>query len=321
MALHPALQQIADAITQSGAPRLDQMSLADARAFGPGWAAELGGKGPDVERIEDVTIAVRHGNIAGKLYVPSGQLRALIVYFHGGGWVLGDVPSYDPVARVVATETKCAVLMVEYRLAPEFPFPAGLEDCCDATAWASVNIEPPLPLVVMGDSGGGNLAAVVAQRARQAGPSIDAQILVVPNLDAACDTASYKEIWESPLFGGQSMEWFLNFYQPNRDARLIPDISPIRAESLAGLPPSIVVTTEHDPLRDEGDTYASALRAAGVRVVHYHLETISHGFLSMPGVFDVPKRTMRQVGNDLESLLAGGSPEDRTFATLPPADG
>lgn len=318
--LHPVLQQIADQTVSSRAPRIDELSLEQARAIGPAWAEQLSGSGPDVARAEDVSIRVRHGSIAGRLLVPSGPLKAFIVYFHGGGWVLGDITTYEPVGRVVAVEAGCAVLLVEFRLAPEFPFPAGLEDCQDAVEWAQDNaanlIGRQLPLVLMGDSGGGNLAAVVAQASRGAARKIGAQVLIYPNTDTAPTTASFVEFWDSPLFAGRSMEWFWSRYQPDLAARRLPSISPLRATDLSGLPPTIVVTAEHDPLHDEGKAYAAAMRAADVPVVHHDLETLAHGYFSMTAIFDAPHRTARRIGQDLELLLAGAQPKDRSFATL-----
>jgi acetyl esterase len=314
--LHPALKLLAEATVASGAPRIDQLSLQDARASGLVWAEQLGGKGPAVERVEDLGISVRHGTITGRLYVPAGPLKAFIVYLHGGGWVLGNVEIYDSVARMVAVEGGSAVLLVEYRLAPEAPFPAGVEDSVDAVGWASAHCKAllgrQLPLVVMGDSAGGNLAAVVAQQARNAGSAhIAAQILIYPNTDADPTTPSFREFWEGPLFAGRSMEWFWSRYVPDPKTRLVPEVSPLRAADLAGLTPAIVVTAEFDPLRDEGEAYAAAMRAAGVRVVSYRLDGLSHGFFGMLGVFDEPARVMRRVTGELELLLADGSAATR----------
>jgi acetyl esterase len=307
--LHPALKQLAEATAASGAPRIDQLSLEEARSYGLVWAQQLGGTGPAVERVEDLAIPVRHGSIAGRLYVPAGPPKALIVYLHGGGWVLGNIDIYDSVARMVAVEAACAVLLVEYRLAPEAPFPAGVQDSLDAVTWASAHrrtlLGRDLPLVVMGDSAGGNLAAVVAQQARKVGPAdIAAQILIYPNTDADPTTRSFQEFWDGPLFAGRSMEWFWSRYVPDATTRLLPEVSPLRAANLAGLPPAIVVTAEHDPLRDEGEAYAAAMRAAGVRVISYRLDGLSHGFFGMLNVFDEPARAMRRIANELEQLLA-----------------
>lgn len=318
--LHPALQAMVDATIAAGTPPLDELNLEQARALGPEWGRPLSGDGPEVARVADVSISVRHGTVPGRLFIPHGPLQALVVYFHGGGWVLGDIFTYDPIARLVATEMGCALLLVDYRLAPEHPFPAGVEDCVDALRWAAEHGEAltgqALPLVVMGDSGGGNLAAVTAQLTRSDGPVIAAQVLVVPNIDAIPATESYREIWDFPLFGGRSMEWFWSKYQPDPDKRLVPEISPIRATSLAGLPPAIVITAEFDPLRDEGRAYVEAMRAAGVTVAHYFLDSLNHGFLNFGAVFDAPSRVMARAGKDLGRLLAGETPEDLTFSAL-----
>lgn len=273
------------------------------------WAQQLAGTGPAVDRVEDVSIEVRHGVIPGRLYVPGGDLQALIVFLHGGGWVLGNVAGYDSVGRMVADEMCCAVLMVEYRLAPEAPFPAGLEDSIDAVVWAAANckalLSRDLPLVLMGDSAGGNLTAVVTQHARKSGrSSLAAQILICPNTDAEpAAHPSFQEFWDAPLFAGRSMQWFWSKYVSDPRLLLEPEISPLRARSFAHLPPAIVVTTEHDPLRHEGEAYAQALKEAGVPVISYRLEGLHHGFFGMLGVFDEPYRAARRLGQELKSLL------------------
>ncbi len=304
--LHPALRSLAQHVIDAKVQPIAKLSLEEARALSAS-AVQLSGPGDPMSDLADVDIPVRHGTIAGRLLIPNGPVQAFVVYFHGGGWVLGSIESYDPVARMVATELRCAVLLVEYRLAPQFPFPAGLQDCLDALVWASQASTKltgsPLPLVVMGDSAGGNLAAVSALHARTEGPVIEAQILIVPATDATPTTASYHEVWHSPLFGGRSMEWFWSKYQPDPSLRLIPEISPARSDSLANLPPTIVITTEHDPLRDEGRAYVDAMRVAGNRVVHRHYEDLSHGFLNLAGLFNEPRRVMAQVGVDLAGLL------------------
>jgi acetyl esterase len=269
----------------------------------------MGGTGPPVERVEDVAISVRHGSVFGRLFTPASPHNALIVYLHGGGWVLGDISSYDAVGRLLAAETGQPVLFVDYRLAPEAPFPAAVEDSIDAVAWASKNVKElvgrDLPLVLLGDSAGGNLAAVVAQQANKTGqPRIAAQVLLYPCTDAEPTTASFREFWDAPLFAGRSMEWFWSRYVPDPQARLVPEVAPLRATSLAGLPPAIVVSVENDPLRDEGEAYAQALRAAGVEVVSYRLDGMAHGFLVMQALFDEPARVVRRVGQELDGLLA-----------------
>lgn len=319
--LHPALQALAQAAREQGAPRIDQMTVAEARGLSQAYASHLSGTGPAMARVEDVEIPVRHGAIGGRLFVPEGPATALVLFFHGGGWVLGDLESYDPVGRLVAEEMACAVLLVDYRLAPEHPFPAGLEDCIDAISWApgalgELGLAGDLPLAIMGDSGGGNLAAAAAQQLRGRDVAIAAQVLIVPNLDAEPDTESFAEVWDSALFGGRSMEWFWSKYHADPAGRLQPAISPLRASDLGGLPPAIVVTAEHDPFRDEGRAYAEAMRAAGVRVQHIYLDTLSHGFLNMAAVFDAPARVVRQIGHDLVDMMAGKSVQDRSYSSL-----
>jgi acetyl esterase len=201
-----------------------------------------------------------------------------------------------------------------------------VQDSIDAVAWASTHrralVGRDLPLVVMGDSAGGNLAAVVAQQARKEGlTDLAAQILIYPNTDADPTTPSFQEFWDSPLFAGRSMEWFWSRYVSDPKARLVPEVSPLRAASFAGLPPAIVVTAEHDPLRDEGEAYAAAMRGAGVRVISYRLDGLSHGFFGMLNVFDEPGRAMRRIANELEPLLASGFAATQASPSTPPERG
>jgi acetyl esterase len=300
---------MADAAVAAGGPRFEELTVENAREMARQWTRHLGGSGPAVEQVTDLQVPVQHGSIPARLYVPAGPLKALIVYFHGGGWVLGSVDEFDFLGRNVAQGAACAVLSVEYRLAPEHPFPAGLEDCVDSVAWASAQLESllgrNLPLVVMGDSAGGNLAAAVAQQARDAGRShIAAQVLIYPNVDCDPTTGSFLEFWDCPLFAGRSMQWFWSRYVTDPRKLLLPEVSPLRATNFAGLPPTIVVTAEHDPVRDGAEAYAAALRAAGVRVISYRMEGLSHGFFSMLTVFDEPRRVVERIAGELEQLLA-----------------
>ena len=264
------------ALAESGLPPLHELSPQEARAAGAGMTA-LYGRGPEMLRVEDVD--------CGRLLVPGERVRGVIVYYHGGGWVLGTVDQFDALGRRLAARTGCAVVLVDYRLAPEHPYPAAVEDAWSALEWTAAHLEEiagdPVPLIVAGDSAGGCLAAVVAQRAREVGPEIALQVLVYPVTDCDLDRGSYLEPENQLVVGRDTMKWFWDLYAPDPAVRSRPDASPLRAADLAGLPPAIVLTAQYDPLRDEGKAYAERLAQAGVRVEHRHFDDQMHTFFML----------------------------------------
>jgi acetyl esterase len=283
--------QVLEMLAEAGAKPIHELSPDEARA----QAKELGAlvpPGPDVARVEDVAVATGDGaEITVRLLVPAGPLNGIITYFHGGGWVIGDIDGYDPLVRKLATTTGCAVANVEYRLAPEHRYPTAADDCTTAFEWVAANVErivgdapvpSPVPLVVAGDSAGGNLAAVVARRVRDGGgPAIAMQVLVYPVADADLDTASYVDAENQLLLTRDAMAWFWDHYVPDASRRSEPDASPLRAGDLSGLPPALVLTAEYDPLRDEGEAYAAALHEAGVTTELERVPGQMHGFFSI----------------------------------------
>ena len=263
-------------LTDSGLPPLHELSPQEARAAGAGMA-ELYGRGPELLRVEDVD--------CGRLLVPTERCRGVIVYYHGGGWVLGALDQFDALGRRLAAGTGCAVLLVDYRLAPEHRYPAAVEDAWTALRWAAANMEEiagrPVPLIVAGDSAGGCLAAVVAQRSREAGLQIALQVLVYPVTDCDLERDSYLDPSNQLIVGRDTMAWFWDHYAPDPEASSNPEASPLRAHTLAGLPPAVVLTAQYDPLRDEGEAYAERLAQDGVRVEHRRFEGQMHGFFTM----------------------------------------
>jgi acetyl esterase len=234
-----------------------------------------------MKSVEDITVAGGAGELAARVYRPDapGPLPT-VVLFHGGGWVIGDLETHDALARSIARDSRAVVVSVDYRLAPESPFPAAVEDALAATRWATDHLDElggTDVLAVAGDSAGGNLAAVVAQELRT---SVSAQLLIYPATDVAGDHASRTENGTGYFLETPTMEWFFTSYAGHVtevDARL----SPILADDLAGLPPAVVVTGEFDPLRDEGEAYAAALTAAGVPVRARRFDGMVHGFIDM----------------------------------------
>ena len=258
---------------------LHELSPSEARAAGAALI-ELHGRGPEMLRVEDVD--------CGRLLVPAERCRGVIVYYHGGGWVTGGLDEFDALGRRLAQRTGCAVVLVDYRLAPEHRYPTAVEDAWSALVWTAANLEGiagrPVPLIVAGDSAGGCLAAVVAQRARAAGPEIALQLLVYPVTDCDLDRDSYLDPSNQLIIGRAAMAWFWDHYAPDPSVRSRPDASPLRAQSLAGLPPAAVLTAEHDVLRDEGEAYARRLAQDGVRVQHKRFDGEMHGFFTLPGL-------------------------------------
>ena len=287
MPLHPTIAALLAQFAAAGRPALSAGTPEDARALMAG-ARSAYGHGPALARVEPVTVATRHGSIPARLYADADSADGLVVYFHGGGWVVGGLDDFDAMARVLAHRSRCAVLLVDYRLAPEFPFPAAVEDAVDAVLWASANMRDlaggAARLVVAGDSAGGNLAAIAAAELRGR-VAIALQLLIYPVTDGDFDTPSYREFGTGSLLTRQDMQWFFGHYAPGvprTETRLHPNA---RAD-LAGLPAAHVVTAEYDVLRDEGEAYARRLTQAGVPATLRRYDGLPHGFVRMHNLVD-----------------------------------
>ncbi len=303
MPLDPQLQQFIATVAEAGAPRYYSLSVQDARALSAAGATRIP-PGPEVAYVRDLQITVRDGAVPARLYEPDGA-TATIVWFHGGGWVLSSLESHDAMCRILADESGVRVLSVAYRLAPEFQFPTPLNDGWDALCWAADEYGSQ-PLVVGGDSAGGNLAAVCAVRARDAGgPSLALQVLVYPVTDSDFENESYVVHGDAGLLvGKREMQWFFDHYVPEGVDPAHAEISPLRTPDLSGLPAAIVITDEYDPLRDEGVAYAARLREAGVEVTARHYEDMMHGFFSYVGFFNGGEAAVRWAGAQLKAALA-----------------
>jgi acetyl esterase len=274
-------------------------------------AAMPGSVGPveEVARVEDRTLPGPAGEIPVRIYAPS-QARRLpaLVYFHGGGFVIGSLDTHDGTCRSLANAIGCCVVSVDYRLAPEHKFPAGPEDCYAATRWVAekggeIGVDSSR-VAIGGDSAGGNLTAVVALMARdRRGPSLCHQLLVYPVANHAFDTASYAENEKGYLLSREMMRWFWNHYLGSPEHGKHPYASPLRAESLAGLPPAHVVTAEFDPLRDEGEALAARLRREGVPTTHVRYPGMIHGFFSMTAMIDAAKRAVAEAASAVRANL------------------
>ncbi len=300
------LQQMAEA----GMPPLNEMSPADARQAAEGFRA-LAGEPETVADVTDRTIPGPGGDIPVRIYTPAGGGTALgcLVYYHGGGWVLGDIEGVDTICRAVANRAGCKVISVEYRLAPEHKFPAPFDDCYAALEWvaangASIGVDSS-KLAVGGDSAGGNLAAAVALKARDAGgPALRHQLLVYPVTNHDYGTESYSVNGDGYLLTLDMMTWFWDHYLSSAEDGRNPLASPLAAADLSGLPPAFVITAEFDPLRDEGEAYAAKLVDAGVKVSHQRFDGQIHAFWQMPGVFPAALAAADQAAGHLKAAFA-----------------
>lgn len=265
---------------EASLPAYSELTPAQARAQNEAGVAGVAGAPTPVAFVRDETIA----GVPVRRYDPRPQAELhTLVYLHGGGWVVGSLETHDSTCRALAARTPCRVIAVDYRLAPENPFPAGLED-----AWAvlrAVAAGMPGPVAVAGDSSGGNLAAVVAVRARDAGIPLALQVLIYPVTDADQTTRSYREYGAGHGMSRDDMEWFWHHYMGDRD-RFHPEASPLRQASLAGVAPAFVELAEYDVLHDEGLAYARRLQEAGVPVQVVEQAGMLHGFIRQAGVFD-----------------------------------
>jgi|CXWL01.1.fsa_nt_gi acetyl esterase len=285
MPIDPGVQSLLEQAAAMNLPSYDTLEPAQARAM---YKLARGGAPPEpVDRVEERTIPDPGGEIPVRVYAPaSAKALPALVYYHGGGFVIGDLDTHDGLCRVLANRAQCCVISVDYRLAPESKFPAAADDGYAAAAYvhahpAEFGIDPAR-MAVGGDSAGGNIAAVVALMARdRGGPPIVYQALIYPVTNHNFETASYRDNAEGYFLTTNTMRWFWGHYLNSADDGANPYASPLRAASVAGLPPALVITAGFDPLRDEGESYADRLRAAGVTVKHSSYPGMVHGFAHM----------------------------------------
>ena len=304
VALNAQARTLIATMESSGLPKLYELSPEEARA----QAAELNaliGPGPDVDRVSEITIPTPTGGVGGRMYEPA-EAPGTVVWFHSGGWVIGDLESHDSMCRLMAVSSGCRVLAVDYRRAPEHRFPAALEDCWDALRYAAAE-HGARPLVVGGDSAGGNMAAVCALRSRdRGGPELVLQVLVYPVTDFEMTTPSYLERGSGPeaFLTADDMRWFADQYLPDGAARRQPEAAPLRAKDLLGLPAALVLTAEYDPLRDEGLAYAERLREAGVPVTHFHYEDMIHSFFAFVNLLERGSEAVEAVSAEIRAAVS-----------------
>lgn len=304
-ALHPDAERLLELIRASGRPQFETLSPAGAREAYSASRAVLQPPPDEVAEVRDLSIPGPGGTLALRLYRGAGTSGAsalpCLLYLHGGGWVIGDLDSHDGLCRRLANLAACRVIAVEYRLAPEHRFPAALDDAAAALAWAAGHADElgvdPARIAVGGDSAGGNLAAVLALMGRDGtAPASVFQLLLYPAMDLAMASDSYARITEGVLLTAATMRYFVEHYAPDAGQRLDWRASPLRAQSLAGTPPALVLTVGHDPLADEGRAYAERLEAEGVRVAALHLGDQIHGMLTMGRVIGAGDAVLQYAG-------------------------
>jgi acetyl esterase len=306
--LDPQVKVLLDQMAAAKQPAFHSQSPVDARKAMNAMLNVLG-PGPEVHRVENRKIPGPAGEIPVRIYTPASKPIGILVYFHGGGWVVGDLESHDYVCRALTNATGCTVLAVDYRLAPEHKFPAGPDDCYAATLWASKNAtslgSDADHIAVGGDSAGGNLAAAISLMARdRGGPRIRHQMLIYPAIDAAMDTPSQKEFMaDGFVLSKLDMEWFWGHYLKNPKDGENPLASPNHAKDLKNLPPTDIITASHDPLRDEGEAFAEQLKAAGNKVKVKRFQGVVHGFVSLQAAIDQGKTATREMAEELKASL------------------
>jgi acetyl esterase len=298
-----------DMVAASGQPKLWELSPPEARKKVIELARIVECE-EAVGKIEDRTLPGPAGPLPYRVYSPvaaNDEPSGGVVFFHGGAWVLGDLDTHDCLCRILTNESGCRFISVDYRLAPEHPFPAAVEDACAATAWiaahaAELAVDPDC-LAVAGDSAGGTLAAVVCQRARDSGIKIALQVLLCPVTDIAADNQSRREFAQGYFLEGPLMSWAGNHYLPSGVDINDPRLSPLRAPDLSQLPPALIHTAGFDLLRDEGKAYADALERAGVKVRHVCHEHMIHHFYAMAGAIPYARTALKAVGADIKAAL------------------
>jgi acetyl esterase len=307
MPVDPQMQQVLERVAKSVLPPFCTVSAQEARRLYKETRAVLSPPVPEVGAVRDLAASGPAGPIPLRLYrglgTAAGVPLPVLVYFHGGGWTIGDLDTHDIVCRTLANNAGCALVAADYRLGPEHKFPAAVEDCIAVTRWVAQQAGAlgvdAARIAVGGDSAGGNLATVVAITLRDAGgPPLAFQALVYPATDQRMDTASHAKFGKGYLLTRDNMLWFRDNYLRRGD---YDDwrASPLRADDLTRLPPAHIITAGYDPLLDEGRAYSERLVAAGVPVLYECFEGLAHGFLTMGGVVAAANHALYRLGQSL----------------------
>jgi acetyl esterase len=300
MPLDPQAKAFLDQLASMGGPPLHAQSVPEARAMMAAMASMSPAPDVSLGGVADRTIPGPAGPIPVRVYTPAGRAPfPLLTYFHGGGWVLGDLDTHDAVCRQLAAAAEAVVVSVDYRLAPEHKYPAAADDCYAAVTWAAANAAAlgidASRIAIAGDSAGGNLTCVVAMMARdKGGPALRFQLPVYPVTNHAFDTPSYRDNAAGYLLEKDAMVWFWDHYLPSPAHGHEPYASPLRATDFRGLPPALVITAEFDPLRDEGEAYGRRLAEADVPVRVRRYDGMIHGFFGMSAIMDQAKAAVAE---------------------------
>jgi acetyl esterase len=289
-------------------PSTTKASVPQARANLVSMSKLVAGQPPELQRVTELTVRGADGQLGARLYVPRSAGRGLLVFFHGGGWVVGDLDSHDAYCRDLAEEAGIRVLSVDYRLAPEAEAPVAAEDAIAAFSWAAEHAEDlgvdPALVGVGGDSAGGNLSAIVAQQCVLRGlPAPALQVLIYPAVDLVGRRPSRDLFGEGFFLTEHDINWYRDHYTPDPAIRSDPMVSPIFAKDLSGLAPAFVVTAGFDPLRDEGDEYASLLAAAGVDVTHICEPGMMHGYANILAIGGETRAAQLRIARHVRSVL------------------
>jgi len=309
--LDATIDAILKQMAENPAPKLWEMSPPQARQMYLDMRELMDAKGVAIGKVDALEIPGPAGPIPARVYTPvgmTGRTTPAIIYYHGGGWVIGDLDTHDVACRMIASDSGCRVVSVDYRLAPENRFPAAFDDSYAALAWveknaASLSIDPN-KLAVAGDSAGGNLAAAVALAARQkGGPKLSFQVLIYPVTQARAQTDSMRDLATGYFLEKAGMDWFFDQYLDVSTDPNDPRVSPLAAKDVTGVAPALVIVAGFDPLKDEGKQYAAKLKAAGVPVDLVEYESMIHGFITMGGVVSQTAEATKLIGKTLQSAL------------------
>lgn len=310
MPIDPQVQAVLDQLNAAGSPPFTEMTVAEARAASMTAFADLVGAPEAISSVVNRFIPGPTSDLPVRIYVPEQQSRpsGALVYFHGSGWVVQNIDVSDAPARAVANRTGCTVIAVNYQKAPEHKFPVPFDDAYAAVTWVAEHADElsidPQRIGVMGDSAGGNLAAAVCLKAQARGtPAIACQVLIYPATDFGWDKPSAIKNAEGLVLERSTMQWFWSHYLASDSEADNPFVSPLRAPSLAGLPPAFIVTAEFDPLCDDGELYGERLRQAGVPVKVHRYEGVTHGFFWMSGVVDQSRQLIDEIGAEVRAIF------------------
>ncbi|GAK07172.1 alpha/beta hydrolase [Geomicrobium sp. JCM 19038] len=306
MTLDPTVKAILEEMEKQGLPGLEMLSPEEARV-NRRIGTDDGQVVEEVNRVENLSFESEGYTIPVRVYQPEGTTpQPVLLYFHGGGWVLGDLDSHDPVCRRIANASQSTVISVEYRLAPEYPFPAAVYDCYNAVYWVREQAEilgiDKERVAVGGDSAGGNLAAVVTHLLKERNETLPVyQLLIYPSVDFTKKYPSDEKNKEGLFLTGEAMSYFRKHYLSQKEDKFNPLASPMVRDDVTGLPPAHIITAEYDPLRDQGEAYATRLKEAGNEVTYIDYKGMVHGFISMANLVPQGAEALTEVGRALQA--------------------